>query len=80
MVRLSSSDVLYLKNTSFLPGRLLWCLNAAEAVSNGTYLLRVSPAVAEEFRDVFTERLAKVGFNSNYELTHEGKLLAACRA
>ena len=77
MVRLSSSEFLYLKNTSFLREELLQLLNTAEAQSNGVHILRVSAAIAEEFRDAFTERLAKAGFDRTYELTREGELLEA---
>lgn len=31
--------------------------------------------MAEEFRNIFTERLAKIGFDENYELTTEGRML-----
>ncbi|HEU4624571.1 MAG TPA: hypothetical protein VFS52_07410 [Steroidobacteraceae bacterium] len=35
----------------------------------------VTKEIAEHFRTSFTERLAKAGFDSNYEPNYEGKLL-----
>lgn len=37
--------------------------------------LYVSQGVAEKFRSIFTDQLAKVGFGVDYELTGEGRTL-----
>lgn len=39
--------------------------------------VEIEDSVAEEFRDAFTERLARVGFDKHYELTPEGQMLEA---
>lgn len=71
-VNLSKSDVLYLREASFLP------LEFQQQITAGEFnprVLEVSDALAEECRSVFTERLAIVGFNANYEPTSEGRRL-----
>jgi hypothetical protein len=40
-----------------------------------SFSVRVTRDVAEELSDLFTERLAKVGFDSNYQVNSEGDLL-----
>lgn len=67
--------MLYLTNTTFLDGHLQRILNSGEDAGNGTYELRVSREVSERFREAFTERLAKVGFDRVYNLTNEGRML-----
>ena len=37
--------------------------------------LVLSAVAAEEFRGKFTEELARVGFDKNYEITAEGEVL-----
>lgn len=73
-VMLSKGEVLYLRNTDFLPQSLRQFIEPiqveAEQVS-----VTVSRDVAERLRDVFTERLAKVGFDEGYDSTSEGAML-----
>jgi len=73
-VRLSSQELLYLKNTAFLGQDLLEVIDSAERQRRG-YLIHVSRDIAEQFRSAFTERLARRGFDSAYDLTREGKVL-----
>lgn len=40
-----------------------------------TVVLRVTSAIAEEFRDAFTLELARIGFDANYGITSEGRIL-----
>ncbi|MDR3322639.1 MAG: hypothetical protein LBS89_00335 [Zoogloeaceae bacterium] len=75
-VVLSRSEVDYLASADFLLPNLLECLqHAVQGQSDTAVALKLSSAVAEEFRDVFTDQLAKVGFDKAYEPTEEGKLL-----
>ena len=74
MVELSSQQLMYLRNTNFLPA-LLVQLVATAKTSKAKYHVPVSRDTAEQFRDAFTNRLAKVGFDANYEPTSEGKVL-----
>ncbi len=74
-VDLARSQVDYLKAGGFLPPVLLECLQGVRWRSDAAGTLAVSAARAEEFREVFTEQLAKVGFDEAYEPTAEGGLL-----
>lgn len=65
----------YLRSSSFLPESLVRIVGTAQRVSSEVFAVRISRAVAEEFRSAFTLQLAKVGFDANYELTTEGRLL-----
>jgi hypothetical protein len=74
-VNLLRNEAEYLSTSGFLPIGLLECLKgiAWEAGAAGT--LAVPFGVAEQFREAFTEQLAKVGFDEAYEPTEEGRLL-----
>jgi hypothetical protein len=75
IVQLSARELLYLKNTNFLPPALAQIVGTARPVGGDRYLVDVAPEVAEEFRSTFTNRLANVGFDAAYEPTSEGKML-----
>lgn len=70
---LSQNEADYLLSAGFLPSTLHQHLQSAQ--SNYAITLELSPEMAEEFREVFTEQLARVGFNEAYEPTKEGRLL-----
>lgn len=74
-VDLARREVDYLKTAGFLPLVLLECLQGVRWQSEAVGTLEVSAASAEEFREAFTEQLAKVGFDEAYEPTAEGGLL-----
>jgi hypothetical protein len=74
-VELTRSEVEYLETAGFLAPALLGCLRGAQWRSATAAALELSPATAEEFREAFTEQLAKVGFDEEYEPTAEGRLL-----
>jgi len=73
-IRLSSRELMYLKNTNFLPESLARVIETAQLVDDGCtiYILR---ELAEQFRSVFTDQMARVGFNADYDPTSEGKML-----
>ena len=74
-VRLSGREFLYLKNAAFLPEELRRIIDAAAANRETAIVMTLSRDMSERFREVFTERLAKVGFDRAYEPTNEGRLL-----
>ena len=74
-IDLSRSEIEYLATASFLPPALLECLQDVRWRSDVAATLELSAVTAEEFREAFTEQLAKVGFDEAYEPTAEGGLL-----
>lgn len=66
---------MYLKNSAALPEDLAQIVNAAAARDKNEIVISLSREIAERFRAVFTEHLAKVGFDDVYEPTSEGKIL-----
>ena len=74
-VDLTRNEADYLKTAGLLPPTLLECLKNVRWQAGVAGTFEVSAATAEEFREVFTEQLAKVGFDEAYEPTAEGKLL-----
>lgn len=74
-VDLSRREVDYLKTAGFLSQALLECLRDVRWRSDVSRTLELSTVTAEEFREAFTEHLAKVGFDEAYEPTTDGKLL-----
>jgi len=71
---LSSREFFYLKNSSFLP-KLLSAVVDGAVGSNDNHLLIVPSELIEPFRSAFTERLAARGFDEEYDVTAEGKVL-----
>ena len=71
-VKLSESDVLYLREAAFLP---LNFQRQIAGIESNLRVLEVSDELAEECRSAFTERLAVAGFDANYEPTNEGRRL-----
>jgi hypothetical protein len=75
-VHLAGREATYLRNAGFLPNELARIVNAAKDSGDGI-VIALSPEISERFREVFTEHLAKVGFDDAYEPTSEGKVLEA---
>jgi hypothetical protein len=76
-VRLSWAHRAYLLRAEYLPEglRRVVTRESAETQRSGAITLEVDSELAERFRSAFTERLAKVGFGPNYELSGEGAML-----
>ena len=75
IVRLSREELNYLTETAWLPEDLEDVVNGARVTNDEGGVLTVDRITAERFRDEFTSRLARYGFNQNYEPTNEGQLL-----
>ena len=76
-VRLSGREAMYLRNATFLPYDLSRIVGAAENSENNGIVILLPRDASERFREIFTERLAKVGFDDDYKPTSEGKVLEA---
>lgn len=74
-VHLSGREAMYLRNAAFLPDELSRIVNAAKDTEDYGIIISLSGEMCERFREVFTEHLAKVGFDDVYEPTSEGKIL-----
>lgn len=74
-IKLSKMDLTYLVSTKFLPEDLGQIVATAKTLDDEGRVLRLDQDTAERFRDEFTTRLARVGFDPNYEPTREGQLL-----
>ncbi len=74
-VRLSRREEGYLSEAVFLKAHQLEVLRKRALTDQGGAILTLSRDLAEEFREAFTEQLARVGFDKNYETTPEGRLL-----
>ncbi|MFA6095077.1 MAG: hypothetical protein WC757_04310 [Candidatus Paceibacterota bacterium] len=74
-IKLSDNEISYLKSANFLTQSQLTLLDIFKWNSNSSGILSLSPITAEDFREVFTEQLAKFGFDESYNLTDEGKIL-----
>lgn len=65
----------YLDGSDFLSREQLGVIRQGKWRSPNSVSLQLPDEVAEEFREVFTNQLAKVGFDEAYEATEEGGLL-----
>jgi hypothetical protein len=74
LIQLSSREMEYLRQASFLPPYLAEIIRSQSA-SEGSLSLQVSREVAEGFRSAFTDQLARGGFGVDYEPTSEGRML-----
>ena len=75
VVTITGRELMYLRNTEFLPEELARLINSASPSGADRYSIEVSPQDAEQLRTCFTERLARVGFDDNYAQTREGETL-----
>ena len=74
-IELSRREVDYLQSAGLLSLAMLECLQNVRWRSETAGTLELSTAMAEAFREAFTEQLAKVGFDKAYEPTAEGRLI-----
>ena len=74
-IKLPRREIHYLLNARFLGPLQIEAVRAAELSSDGSAVLELSRNSAEEFREAFTNELAKVGFDENYGVTAEGRIL-----
>ena len=72
---LRQNEIDYLIDEGFLSSVHLAVIKNASMRSKRSAVIELTDAVAEEFREAFTGRLAVVGFDEEYELTVEGRLL-----
>jgi hypothetical protein len=75
VISLSQRELLYLVNSSFLDASLRQIVAEASPGTANRRTISVPANVAEAFRAAFTDRLAEVGFDGEYNLTSEGKML-----
>lgn len=74
-IKLAKNEYLYLLESDFISVELKETLKEARSMAGEKYLVSLTSRDCEDFRAKFTARLAKVGFDPNYELTDEGDLL-----
>ena len=75
LVTLSSAELEYLQRADFLAPHLAETIDAARSVSPDKHTILVARDVADQFRFVLTDRLARSGFDVDYEPTPEGRML-----
>jgi hypothetical protein len=74
-IKLPGREIHYLLNAEFLDPLQVEAVRAIEMSSDGSAVLELSRNLAEAFREAFTTELARVGFDENYDLTAEGRIL-----
>lgn len=76
-MRLSQAQCAYLHAADYLPANIRAVISAKAAATSQVsgMTLQVDADFAERARSAFTERLAQVGFDQDYELTGEGVVL-----
>ncbi len=72
-LNLTKAEIEYLCSAGFLTSQQIDVLRQIKCSDNSSISLAID--VAEEFRDKFTEQLAKAGFDEKHEVTTEGKIL-----
>jgi hypothetical protein len=74
-IHLSARQLMYLKNTSFLPEPLAALIRGATLVSTERYALELTALTRRQFRAAFTDRLAQRALSLTYDPTIEGVML-----
>lgn len=74
-IRLTRQEFDYLKNAAFLTPHQVDVLLHAEMLTDTEVSLTLTRDTAEEFRTSFTYQLGRVGFDKNYDLTPEGRMI-----
>jgi hypothetical protein len=72
---LASEESAYLKRLASDQPAFMELLKNAGCEGQGLESLSLTTQEAETLREYFTERLAQVGFDTEYKLTHEGIML-----
>ena len=75
IVRLTKVEFDYLTNADFLADKIKKQLGNVVTKDNYSYDVNWSDDQLIEIEEVCFERLQKVGYDVNYNLTHEGELL-----
>lgn len=73
-IELNRNEYNYLCQASFLEDKYRKLLFSSEQ-QDGKYSLKISEDQADEIRDLCGEQLQIFGFDTQYELTQEGKIL-----
>ena len=73
LIRLSPEEADYLRSVDYLVLELRQTLS--DQVDSSSMSISLDDAIAEQCRESFTDRLALVGFDQDYELSDEGELL-----
>lgn len=72
VIKLSEVELNYLLKADFLPSPIKNFLDTSNTIKRN---LNIPLDIIEDFRSAFTDRLAQVGFDANYNPNQEGKLL-----
>lgn len=75
IVRLSAAEYKYIESLSLSENSLLPLIERAKLYPDHAIIEMYEFEDVERFRDIFTEELAIMGFDKNYSLTNEGKIL-----
>ena len=75
IVHLSAREIMYITNSNFLSEPLMQVLISSANKNGESGVISVDRNSAEKLRDAFTDRLAKVGFDKDYDPTAEGRML-----
>ncbi len=75
LVRLSEQQLTYLRTSGILAKASPQISESITAGSEEARDFQISRDDAEQIRSVLTDHLARVGFNSEYGVTSEGKIL-----
>ncbi len=73
-VVLSDSEYLYLLDSTFLTEDLRNSVVCAQQV-NDSYIITISEDQSDQLRDILGEQLQLIGFDKDYNLTTEGKVI-----
>ena len=72
---LSDEELTYLTAGAWLPISLATVLRSADVRTGDRHRLSMSRGEAEVLRSTFTERLAAIGFDTEYAVNDEGRML-----
>lgn len=77
ILRLAAAEKVFLRSAAFLPQELQEIVAGLSSPSadTGDDPVALEDEAAERFREIFTEQLARAGFDSEYRLTAEGAML-----
>ena len=75
LIKLNSDEFFHIISSCFLPNELIEMINESYEKSGNNYLLSISEDSADQLRDLFSDQLQVAGFDENYNLTKEGKII-----
>jgi hypothetical protein len=74
-IKINGREFSYLMSSDFICNESIYLIRESVRKNGYHYILTITEDNADKLRDIFGEQLQAAGFQKNYQLTEEGKIL-----